>query len=100
MHKIGRMRLKEQLEDLMVRHGINASTLSKISGVPKSTISDWLSGSNPKSIPQVKKVADHFGVSIDYLCFGESTNKNSDLEEYSDEINAGVFEVVLRRVKI
>ena len=93
------MKLKEQLSELMKRNGINSATLSRISGVPKSTISDWLTGSSPKSIPQVKTVADYFGVTIDYLCFGETQNSN-ELSEYQNEINAGVFEVVLRRVKI
>ncbi len=89
------MKLKEQLEYYLVIKGISASRLSKLSGVSKSTISDWLSGTNPRNISQVKKVADVFGVSLDELCFGKIEN----IKNYQDEINAGVFEVVLRRIK-
>lgn len=92
------MHLKEQLEHLIKQYGINVSNLSKFSGVPNSTISDWLGGSNPKNISQVKKVADYFDVSIDYLCFGE-IKQQTEINQYKDEINAGVFEVVLRRIK-
>jgi transcriptional regulator with XRE-family HTH domain len=77
---------------------MSATELSKEVDIPKSTISDWLSGTNPRNIAHVKKVADYFEVSLDYICFGE-TKKNTEISEYHDEINAGVFEVVLRRVK-
>lgn len=100
MNKIGYMQFKQQLEKLMAANNISAATLSKITKIPKSTISDWLSGTNPKSIPQVKKIADHFDVSIDFICFGKENEITSNqIESYSDEINAGVFEVVLRKVK-
>ena len=92
------MRLKEQLESLIEEHGINTSKLAKLTGIPNSTISDWLGGSNPKNITQVKKVANYFNISVDYLCFGEP-QRAENINEYKDEINAGVFEVVLRRVK-
>jgi transcriptional regulator with XRE-family HTH domain len=92
------MNLKEQLDGLLSQRHISASELSKEVDIPKSTISDWLSGTSPKNIDQVKKVADYFEVSIDYLCFGQTQNQ-SEISEYTDEINAGVFEVVLRRIK-
>jgi transcriptional regulator with XRE-family HTH domain len=92
------MNLKEQLTNLLEQRHISASELSKEIDIPKSTISDWLSGTSPKNISQVKRVADYFDVSLDYLCFGEKKNK-TEISEYKDEINAGIFEVVLRRVK-
>jgi hypothetical protein len=48
-------------------------------------------------LEQLKKLANYFKVSIDYLCFGES--HISEFEQYKNEINAGVYEVILRRVK-
>ena len=73
------------------------STCSK-TNIPRQTIDNWLFGQEPRGFDQVKKIADYFDVSIDYLCFGESKNK-VQFREYQDEINAGVFEVILRRVK-
>lgn len=78
---------------------MNASDLSKKVGISKSTISDWLAGSSPKNIIQVKAVADFFDCSIEFLCFSESEKDQSPINQYNDEINAGIFEVVLRRVK-
>jgi len=92
------MNLKEQLSELLLQRHMSAAELSKEIGIPKSTISDWLSGTSPRNIAHVKKVADYFEVSLDYICFGE-TSKQNEINEYQDEINAGVFEVVLRRIK-
>ena len=92
------MLLKEQLERLMKEHSLNTSKLSKLTNVPNSTLSDWLAGSKPKNIIQVKQVSAFFDVSIDHLCFGEH-QQDDELSKYQDEIKAGIFEVVLRRIK-
>lgn len=89
--------LKKQLDTLMSTNNINASQLSKITKVPKSTNSDWLGGSGPKNISQIKQVADFFEVSLNFLCFVEQ--ENTEFTEFQDEINAEIFEVVLRRIK-
>jgi len=44
-------------------------------------------------------VANVFGLSIEELCYGEKSPAKASIEEYSHEINAGIFEVVLRRIK-
>ena len=80
---------------------MTASQLSRLTGVAQTTLSEWLAGSTPKDLRKVKKVADHFEITIDELCFGTGAKSkaNSVIEAYEDEINAGVFEVLLRRVK-
>lgn len=90
------MQLKEQLNFYLELKDMTATKLAKLSGVSKSTISDWLTGTSPRNIEQVKAVANVLNVTLDELCFGKDENKLSDFRE---EINAGVFEVVLRRVK-
>lgn len=74
--------------------------LSKASKVPKQTLHNWLSGAEPRSVDQLKAVADVFDLTIEELCYGVKTQKpkHAHLDEYENEINAGVFEVVLRRV--
>lgn len=43
----------------------------KATGITKSTFSDWKSGrSNPKN-EKLQKIADYFGVTIDYLTTGK-----------------------------
>jgi hypothetical protein len=48
---------------------------------------------------QIKAVADYFNVSVDYLVYGKEEKKKELFEEFEEEINAGTFEVVLRRVR-
>jgi hypothetical protein len=91
------MELKVILKKLIKREGISVVHLSKSTKVPLPTLHGWLQGTAPKNLKQVKAVADYFGVDLDYLCFGVRTAPN--LDDFQDEINAGIFEVVLRRVK-
>lgn len=93
------MDLQNILKQLLQDSGITITHLAKNSGIPLQTIHGWLSGSSPKNIDQVKVIADHFNVTLDYLCFGIQSNLKSNLSDYSDEIHAGVYEVVLRPLK-
>jgi len=93
------MELKIILKKLIQEKGITITGLSRASKVPLQTLHGWLQGSEPKSLRQVKKVADYFDVDLDYLCFGIEQSRKEILNDFQDEINAGVFEVVLRRVK-
>lgn len=92
------MELKTILKKLIKDKGITITALSKATKVPLQTIHGWLQGSEPKSLRQVKKVADHLDVDLDYLCFGIEPKK-TNFNDFREEINAGVFEVVLRRIK-
>jgi hypothetical protein len=49
----------------------------------------------------VKAVADYFGTTVDYLAYGSSDiQQGTDpFLEYQEDINAGTFEVILRRIK-
>lgn len=92
------MELKRILKALLQDKDLSIAQLARATGVARQTIDNWIAGQEPRSLTQVKKVADYFGVPVDYLCFGQTT-KEKTIREYEDEINAGVFEVVLRRVR-
>ncbi len=92
------MELKKILKELLRKKDISVAQLARHSGVARQTIDNWLAGQEPRSLTQVKQVADYFDVPVDYLCFGQ-TVKEKSIRDYEDEINAGVFEVVLRRLK-
>jgi transcriptional regulator with XRE-family HTH domain len=93
------MELKSILKHLIKEEGITISQLSKRTQVPVQTLHNWLNGIEPRSLKQVRKVSEYFEVSLDYLCFGVGKRTQSGIENYTEEINAGVFEVVLRRIK-
>lgn len=94
------MELKSILRKCIRERGITIAGLSRSTKVPTQTIHGWLQGNEPKSLRQVKAVADYLKVDLDYLCFGiKPKNQSNQIEQFQDEINAGIFEVVLRRVK-
>ena len=96
------MNLKSHLFSLLDSREMTASALSRKSGVPKQTISDWLAGRKPRDITQVKKVATVFGLSIDELCYGTKPQAQAARLQPNDtgaDWISGVFEVRIRRVK-
>ena len=93
------MELKTILRRTIQEKGLTIAAVSRRSKVPIQTLHGWLQGSEPKSIRQLKAVADYLEVDLDYLCFGIKPDKSEKLEAFKDEINAGIFEVVLRRIK-
>ena len=65
----------KKYEELRDKQGITNYKVSKDTGIPKSTFSEWKSGrSNPK-VDKLKILADYFGVSIDY--FLDEPTKNT-----------------------
>ena len=55
--------------------GVKDSDVVKATGITKSTFSDWKSGrSNPKQ-DKLQKIADYFGVTVDYLLTGKNEPK-------------------------
>jgi len=93
--------LKQNLKQLVKDFDITMAQLARETKIPPQTLNNWLTGVEPRSLSQVKRVADYFDISVDELCFGAKTKleDSNSFQSYSDEINAGVFEVVLRRIK-
>ena len=99
------MHLKDNLKKLIKVNGITVAHLSRSTRIPLQTLHGWLSGTEPKSVKQLKIIASYFEVTIDDLCFYSSNSspvqnqENNKIKDYQEEINAGTFEVVLRRIK-
>lgn len=64
--------------------GIKDSDVVKATGITKSTFSDWKSGRSRPKNDKLQKIADYFGVTLDYLTTG-----NRDVtKEKSPELTA------------
>lgn len=62
-------------EKLLNEKGVTAYQVSKSTGISTGSLSDWKNGrSNPK-IDKMQKIAEYFGVSVDYLLTGEEPPK-------------------------
>ena len=61
----------EIFEQLLQKNGISAYKVSKEAGVTQTALSNWKNGRNTPSAQTLQKIADYFGVSIDYLRTGK-----------------------------
>ena len=77
------MTLVERIRRLCAEHDISVRQLELITGLTERTIGRW-DVSTP-SVDKVQKVAEYFGVSIDYLMGREDDGENYSRPKISDE---------------
>ncbi|MFA6236754.1 MAG: helix-turn-helix transcriptional regulator [Bacteriovorax sp.] len=100
------IKLNLTLKRLLKDNDLTASQLSRATKIPVQSIHNWIHGQTPRSFEQIKKIADYFQITVDALVYGDSspvaprdTLNSRSIDDFTEEINAGVFEVVLRRIK-
>ena len=96
------MILSNNLKKMLLKKDIGLSKLSKSTGVPLTTLSNWINGQSPKNISQVKAVANYFSLTVDDLVFGSGTFRKSKgfIDDFCEEDHhAGTYEVILRKIK-
>ena len=64
-------------EDLMKRNGYSFSEVGRATGIAPSTFTDWRAGRYTPKHDKLQKIADFFGVSIEYLTTGKDVEKQS-----------------------
>ena len=69
----------ERFNELLKSRSINAVTLAKELGVPKSIVYEWKSGVRDPSLENMLRIADYFGVSLEYLTGRE--DEETDIEK-------------------
>lgn len=57
--------------------GIKDADVVKETGITKSTFSDWKNGRSKPKNEKLQKIADYFGVSVEYLMTGKDTTTQS-----------------------
>ena len=67
----------EVFEQLLQKFGVSTYQVSKATGIPQSTFSSWKSRKNLISGEKAKKIAEYFGVSVDYLMTGVETKQDN-----------------------
>lgn len=70
---------------LLDERNLKAADVCKGTGLPSSLFSEWKRGKSTPKADKLKKIADYFGVSVDYLMTGkeeseEKKNPYSDLK--------------------
>lgn len=75
----------ENFEKLCISRGIRPGTVSKGTGISTATLTSWKQGKYTPKQDKLQKIADYFGVTVDYLMTGEEA---SEQKEKSPELTA------------
>lgn len=87
---------KDRLALLIEERGVNLSQVAKETGIPKSSLHNYLVGTEP-SMSKLLTLSEFFGCSIDYLVTGKAVNNSMD-QFIKDEVFKGVFEVTIKKI--
>jgi len=90
------MEFKDRLALLIEERDLNLSQLSKATGIAKTSLHNYLVGTEP-SMSKLQKLSEFFGCSIDYLVTGKTVSNSMD-EFIRDEVFKGVFEVTIKKL--
>ena len=71
--------------ELAQKHGVTAYQISKATGISQQMFSSWKSGRTTPKQDSLKKIADYFGVTVDYLITGEEKEKTPPVGEVLTE---------------
>lgn len=59
-------------EELMNSRNLRMSDVARETGIPYSTFTDWKVGRSVPKADKMQKIADFFGVTVDYLMTGKA----------------------------
>lgn len=77
----------EIYQKLRDERGLKDSDVAREASVSKSTFSDWKVGRSKPGIKKLQKIADFFGVTVDYLMTGkEEDKKENSVIDIKDEL--------------
>jgi len=71
---------QERLEDEIERSGVTQAEIAQAVGISPASISAYLCNKKEAGISQVKKIADYFGCTVDYLLGGSENRTLSNAE--------------------
>lgn len=63
-------------EQLLQKHGVTPYKVAKEAGVTQTALSNWKTGRSTPTTKTLQKIADYFGVTVDYLMTGEEKDGN------------------------
>lgn len=77
----------EIFEKLCTLNEVRPGTVSKATGISTATLTSWKQGKYTPKQDKLQKIADYFGVSLDYLMTGEEP-ENGERYYLNDETSA------------
>lgn len=74
----------EIFEQLLSKYGVTAYKVAKETGITTATLTNWKQGKYTPKQDKLQKIADYFGVSLEYLM----TGKEDAVKEKAPELTA------------
>lgn len=65
-------------EELLKKHNVTAYKVSKATGVTTATLTSWKQGVYTPKADKLQKIADYFGVTLDYLMGNEESEPSNN----------------------
>jgi transcriptional regulator with XRE-family HTH domain len=65
----------ENFGKLLSERNVRASDVAKATGIETATLSNWKNGNYTPKPDKLEKIADYFGVTVDYLLGRETPNE-------------------------
>jgi transcriptional regulator with XRE-family HTH domain len=69
------MKFHEVLRTLLKQRELTLRQVTVETGIRRSTLSDWLSGSRPRDLEEVRTLSRFFGVTLEQLLFGDEPSR-------------------------
>jgi transcriptional regulator with XRE-family HTH domain len=94
----------ETLKKLMQERGVSASVVCQATGIPKSTLSEWLGGRKPQLDDGIVRLARFFGVSVEHFVTGREPEETiirdfiDQAEEGFVELHSGVYRLRVEKM--
>lgn len=77
--------VKDKIKELRNQKKLTQTELAQALNVSKGTIGNWEAGHRQPDHTALSKIADFFGVSVDYILDRENENSPSETDELSDD---------------
>lgn len=74
----------EIFAQLLEKYNMTPYKVSKETGIAQTTLSDWKRGRSTPKQDKLQKIADYFGVTVDYLMTGKENIPEEKKSPYSD----------------
>lgn len=88
----------EIFEKLMIQNGKTMYAVSRATGIAPSTFTDWHKGRTRPKYDKLKKIAEYFGVPVEYLVTGVMPPKESESgKQYTFTDRAAAYAEMLTR---
>ena len=68
----------ERYAELRDKKGVTDYKVAQECGIGRATLSEWKSGNYTPKIDKLRKIAEYFGVSVDYLMTGKDLSEDSN----------------------